>query len=101
MADDAATKSKLCYVDVDNSAASPIVDKHDVSSMPTLVYTKGGKEVDRMEGRERGAALTVGDGRVGCTAFRVVRHSSTCVLTTWGISAGVPARMCMRRLRLS
>eukprot|EP00413_Alexandrium_margalefii_P005380 CAMPEP_0204523286 /NCGR_PEP_ID=MMETSP0661-20131031/6760_1 /ASSEMBLY_ACC=CAM_ASM_000606 /TAXON_ID=109239 /ORGANISM="Alexandrium margalefi, Strain AMGDE01CS-322" /LENGTH=63 /DNA_ID=CAMNT_0051528985 /DNA_START=219 /DNA_END=410 /DNA_ORIENTATION=+ len=54
MADDAATKSKLCYVDVDNSATSSVSQKHDVSCMPTLVYIKGGKEVDKMEGVDQG-----------------------------------------------
>eukprot|EP00409_Alexandrium_fundyense_P003293 CAMPEP_0185903366 /NCGR_PEP_ID=MMETSP0196C-20130402/2582_1 /TAXON_ID=2932 /ORGANISM="Alexandrium fundyense, Strain CCMP1719" /LENGTH=63 /DNA_ID=CAMNT_0028622391 /DNA_START=233 /DNA_END=424 /DNA_ORIENTATION=+ len=54
MSDDAATKAKLCYVDVDTSSANPVCQKHDVSCMPTLVYIKEGKQVDKMEGVDSG-----------------------------------------------
>ena len=46
--------SLLCYVDVDNAAMSAICKKHGVRAMPTLVYIKGGEEVDKMEGVDMG-----------------------------------------------
>jgi len=44
------SKAVLCKVDVDNSAMAGICQKHGVQAMPTLVYIKGGKEADRMQG---------------------------------------------------
>jgi len=46
-------KSLLCYIDVDNGALSGKCKKHGVEAMPTLVYMKGGQEVDRMKGIDR------------------------------------------------
>lgn len=44
------SKSLLCYVDVDSKAMGGVCSKHGVQAMPTLVYLKGGQEVDRMQG---------------------------------------------------
>eukprot|EP00428_Durinskia_dybowskii_P038352 CAMPEP_0170261850 /NCGR_PEP_ID=MMETSP0116_2-20130129/30807_1 /TAXON_ID=400756 /ORGANISM="Durinskia baltica, Strain CSIRO CS-38" /LENGTH=106 /DNA_ID=CAMNT_0010512917 /DNA_START=73 /DNA_END=393 /DNA_ORIENTATION=+ len=50
MATDDLTKSALCLVDVDNQNMQSICSQHGVSCMPTLVYIKGGSQVDKMEG---------------------------------------------------
>jgi len=47
------SKSQLCYVDCDNKSMNGVSEKHNISAMPTLVYIKDGKEVDRMEGVDR------------------------------------------------
>lgn len=52
------SKAKLCYIDVDNSEMQSVCQKHNVSAMPTLVYMKGGSEVDRMEGVDAGKLRT-------------------------------------------
>lgn len=44
------SKSKLCFIDVDNQSMGSICGKHNVSAMPTLVYIKGGNEADKMQG---------------------------------------------------
>ena len=53
MAAKAATRVQLCCVDVDNSALQSVVKKHSVNCMPTLVYFKGGKQVDQSKGVDR------------------------------------------------
>mmetsp|Transcript_33190 Transcript_33190/g.94374 ORF Transcript_33190/g.94374 Transcript_33190/m.94374 type:complete len:81 (+) Transcript_33190:195-437(+) len=42
--------SLLCLVDVEDAAMADIVSKHRVRAMPTLLYFKNGREVDRMTG---------------------------------------------------
>jgi len=48
------SKSQLCYIDVDNKSMNAVCSKHGVRAMPTLVYIKDGKEVDRMQGVDPG-----------------------------------------------
>jgi len=40
----------LCTVDVDDEGLRPLMEKHKVKAMPTLVLIKDGAEADRMEG---------------------------------------------------
>lgn len=49
-----SSTSKLCYVNVDNSAMSEVCQTHGVNCMPTLVYIKDGKEAGKMEGVNQG-----------------------------------------------
>jgi thioredoxin 1 len=58
LGNDVDYKDSVCFIKIDVDEFEQLVDACNINAMPTFIFYKGGKEVDRMEGADENALRT-------------------------------------------